>query len=197
MSCDKTGTNQENVIRVPQNCFSSEVSWPQNHYSFWSLGVMGPSVYVCISLIDLHMNWIILQQKCWASFVCLWVKGIVMVKCPSSSCSVLVIYYESCWVFTPPPLRREEKLMAELHNEFLLACSSKHTFLQTPSCVSWEEHLQIKDFTSSHRREYTQMGSYRIHTFFCVLSLRVRMATLTTSYRNVTLMWHWSTWYLH
>lgn len=36
--------------------------------------------------------------------------------------------------------------MAELSNEFLMASrnSNNHKHTWTPSCASWEEHLQIK-----------------------------------------------------
>lgn len=142
ISCNKKGNKLGKDASNPMKlmCFSGEIIETQNHYAFCSFRAMGASVLKShlhvisnTALIDLHPNWIILQQKRWASFVCLWAKGIVMVKCPSSSCSVLVIYPENCWVFSLS-LRREEKLMTELHNEFLLACSSsKHTSCRLPA----------------------------------------------------------------
>lgn len=64
--------------------------------------------------------------------------------------------------------------MAELHNEFLLDCSSASILLADSQLCILGRASPNKGSTSSHKREYPEMASYKIHTaeylFFSVVS---------------------------
>lgn len=181
ISCNKTGTNQEKCKWFVSHKTTVFFRW--GHWTpeplcillFRVMGVLKLHLHVIsnIALIDLHPNWIIFQQKRESALFASGPKVLswlnvhqVLAQCWWSIMKAAE-FFHSLWG------GRKNWWLSNIMNSFWFAAAASILLADSQLCILGRASPN-KGSTSSHKREYPEMASYKIHTteylFFSVVS---------------------------